>query len=731
MRIETVEDMDWGGARTRQSVLLSGRTCWSQSVFPCRLGSWHWIPNRDYPYQGLTHVLDTGENWKFLDGLGIGVEGVNLSPKEAIITPEVAEYAYKLSGGDNETVLSITFRIDPKTDSGVVEIQAFAGLGSERNISFMPLVDIRHMYAASNPFAHRAGSAKSAILAERDGKIVAVKRMHGPAITITAGHVLDWDYKLGSGFREQTPAGIKFIGERRSVFVPGTLVFPITEGECYEVRVLFDENDSRDKPQPMQRKKQLQDVLNLGQMDALVRTYVSSDLERESLVGRIFGASRMIASFGSRLPRMPYAGEWWFKTPWFRDAYEGMLNNLQTYHLLGLDRIIEDSVLFGLAFQDATGRVPNRISEQHAEDGGGARVIYESVDATLLGLMLGLEYARLSGKNGFLSKVLTGLDKMILSFINNGKTGAGAKENGPPILSEETYLISCVPWQSWTDSRPYGIPSRVPKQWEVDAGVGCLSKPTFLLPEINAQFLRVLHLAINCGGITTRRKEALQKLFDLGCESFRTVFWNDKDRFIHNVVRGTDLVADKTPSSPALVSAVLLENVVFTLAELRDILNFATKHLIVRRMPVVFGTSSEQDEPLPFGLVVKDSNERGRIYFGDEQYHARVMWPRDNPYLVGLAKLCGKGELVRGVLLNALDHQQAEGAVFYNQELFSLAEGQNPHHPPASASVRGAHNPIPVKNPVQYWSQFCDAFIKDYTFWTRQKKWVDEPIYMI
>jgi len=731
MKVSAVEDPDWGGARTRQAVLISGKTCWSQSTFPCKLGSWHWLPNRDYPYQGLTHVLENGENWKFLDGLGIGIEGLELVPKDVTVTPERVEYDYALASFPSDgPVLSTAFSIDSSNASGVLTISASERLGGPHNLSIMPVMDIRHMYAPSRPFSHRAGSAKSAILAELGGKIVAVKRMNGPAVSITAGHVFDWHYKLGSGFRMQAHDGIRFCGENRSVFVPGTLVFPINAGESCEVRVLF--GDSKGEA-PLQQYVG-NELPALSQIEGIVNTGSSiTEAEREALIGRVFGSSRMLASFGRSATLMPYAGEWWFKTVWFRDAYEGLLNNIQTYHLLGLDDVIENAVLAGLSLQNESGRIPTKLPENDTLAG----LNYESADSALLCINLGLQYARLSGKKNVMTMSVFCLERLIESFArNNGKDDAGKEiENGPPILSMETGLISCVPWQSWTDSRPYGIPARVPLRWAADFGASELSKPKYLLPEINAQFIRALHVAVNdCDRIliTSARRKALEELFKTACASFRRTFWNDKTKFMNNVVRmgdesgGVVAVSDDTFGSPAIVSATLLEGILFNKEELNLILESAATTILARRTPVLFGTDKEKESAIPFGLLVRDSYERGGAYFGDEQYHARVIWPRDNPYLAGLARLCGRGDIARGVLLNTLDHQQSEGAAFYTQELFSLAEGQNP-------AVQSKHsgNPVPVKNPVQYWSQFCDAFIDGYDFWTRQKKWIEAPAFTL
>ena len=49
----------------------------------------------------------------------------------------------------------------------------------------------------------------------------------------------------------------------------------------------------------------------------------------------------------------------------------------------------------------------------------------------------------------------------------------------------------------------------------------------------------------------------------------------------------------------------------------------------------------------------------------------------------------------------------SEGALFYNQELFSRPCGNNP-----APDERTRRNPVPVKNPIQFWSQWCDPYIR-------------------
>jgi glycogen debranching enzyme len=91
-------------------------------------------------------------------------------------------------------------------------------------------------------------------------------------------------------------------------------------------------------------------------------------------------------------------------------------------------------------------------------------------------------------------------------------------------------------------------------------------------------------------------------------------------------------------------------------------------------------------------------------YLGDQEYHGPTIWPRDTPYLLALMEHVGQS--VEGLLINNLDHMIAEGAVGYCSELFSLPVGGESITRPES------ENPVPVKNPAQYWSHWCDPYLK-------------------
>jgi len=58
-------------------------------------------------------------------------------------------------------------------------------------------------------------------------------------------------------------------------------------------------------------------------------------------------------------------------------------------------------------------------------------------------------------------------------------------------------------------------------------------------------------------------------------------------------------------------------------------------------------------------------------------------------------RYAGEREIVEGILSSNLSHQMDEGFVFYNCELSSPDGGE----------------PTPVKNPIQFWSQWVDSYL--------------------
>ena len=229
------------------------------------------------------------------------------------------------------------------------------------------------------------------------------------------------------------------------------------------------------------------------------------------------------------------------------------------------------------------------------------------------------------------------------------------------VSSEKLLLTSCD--ASWTDSKINNMSTRLPEGWAPEK--------YYYLIEINALWIRFLS---GLGKDVSSIKENFKKIFfhnDILCD---IVSENMKRNCVEN--------------SLGIVAFPLLPNL-FSEEECLRLFSRIQTHFMYR------------NEKL-FGLILRNVGEK--TYLNDEQYHGYVFWPRDLPYFIRFLLRIGKGDLVEEILVNILEHQMNEGTIFYTQELFS---------PPLN-------DPVPVKNPAQYWSQFVEPFIWFYN-------WVNKP----
>jgi hypothetical protein len=264
--------------------------------------------------------------------------------------------------------------------------------------------------------------------------------------------------------------------------------------------------------------------------------------------------------------------------------------------------------------------------------------------------------------------------------------------NGAPVL-HPTGLISAVPWHTWTDSsrqihvrgRPVRLPVRIPERWCLElADERELELPHFFLPELNAQWIVMLRHLQNLARRHGMETGLFAALVEKAKRNFKALFWNEHEQFLYNVV-AWDGKRDSTPGSPAVVAfSLLAAEGIFSSQERDQFIERVKANLLVER------------NGLPFGILVKRSPKR--TYYGDEEYHEAVVWPRDTPYLIRLLRQQGAREsaTVQGLLQSNLAHQMEEGFVYYHSELFSPDNGAM----------------TPVKNPVQFWSQWVDPFLE-------------------
>ena len=691
--LQPVEEENPG--RTKHAILKRPHASWSHSVFSVPLGN-KVIPNRDYPYEGLS-VLINGENIHFLEGVAVGAkiggEYVKLAPKQVTVSPWKLTYYYENAAEHVHLVTSYyLMKSEGARQNGVTAcislesnaLSPYRACGvvgqSPKALVIEPLVDIRHMYAHSLPKELSCRALRDGMLIWRGKKCISLRTAHACEVR-TGKKELEWWYKLGSGFREKTDAGAVFTGELKKPVSLGEIELPLDNTAAALLVIACSDSEiqlerlhergkdwMRDETEEQKRAEEMVKSLGIGAKDAAI-------------------AFRALAlsKFGMYVNGEFFyeAGDFWFRTPWFRDLFEGIINNIETLTRLGDTEKIKNIILHSFDYQDRYGRIPNRFPERRSEV-----LDYNNADATFLAFIAAGELLKRNWDANFVAWIL----ERAASTIARLKQNDVDTLNGAPVLHVNG-LVSVVPGHSWIDSKrtveiageKTEVSVRIPDSWLEEVGEKAeLNKPTYLLPEINAQWLKMLsccsQIAMKLGAET----EMFTVLLAKARANFKRVFWDATASSLYNLVTLTGK-QDTTFGSPAVVAVSLLaDEAVFTHQELRSFIRSVKRNLLVER------------NGLPFGILVKQSPKR--TYYGDEEYHEAVVWPRDTPYLIRLLRYDPdpEKETVDGLLRSNLDHQMNEGFVFYNGELFS----------PDNGAV------VPVKNPVQFWSQWVDPYLE-------------------
>jgi len=677
--LQPVEDKN--PALTRHAIIKRPQASWSQSVFSVPLGN-KIIPNRDYPYEGLS-VLINGENYHFLDGIAVGVkkdgEYVALSAKNVKISPWKMSYSYgneaeRLKLTTSYYLMNIGGRQNGITACLALALESTAL--SPYRVVIEPIVDIRQMYDHSEPEGHFSTALNDGMLIRRDEKCTSIRTVNECEVRSWKKKI-EWWYKLGSGFREKTDGEVVFKGEIKK---------PISLGE---MEILLDNTSTALLVISCSNSEAQLEWLNECGND-----WLSDEAEEEKsareLVKSLGIKDAAIAFRALALSRFGMyvadkffyeAGDFWFRMPWFRDLFEGIVNNIETLIRIGHAARIRNIILHSFEYQDNHGRIPNRFPERADE-----KLDYNNADATLLAFIAAGEFLKRNWDDDFANLILNRAEFTISRFkLNDVNVVTGA-----PVLHENG-LVSVVPWHSWTDSsriveidgKRMNVSVRIPDSWCDARQEDELNKPKYFLPEINAEWIKVLSHCLKMCSENENLKEKLSSLLERATKNFKTVFWDDQEDILYNLVT-LDGKKDKTPGSPAVVAfSLLLDEHIFSQQELEQFIAGVKANLLVER------------KGLPFGLLVKKSSKR--IYYGDEEYHEAVVWPRDTPYLIRILQAAGEieEETVEGLLRSNLNHQLNEGFLFYNSELFSPDNGAM----------------VPVKNPVQFWSQWVDPFL--------------------
>ena len=664
---------------TRHVILKRPQASWSQSVFSVPFEN-KIIPNRDYPYEGLS-VLINEENYHFLDGIAVGAKKgsryIKLRAKKVTSFPWKMIYHYENEEDLRKVNLAVTYYL---MDIGAKQNSFSACVSLESNASSVviePIVDIRHMYDESASERHFCKALSDGMLIWRDEKCISLRTVNECEVR-TWKKKIEWWYKLGSGSRENTDGEVAFKGEIKNPVSLGEMEIPMDNTSTALLVIACSNSETQlewlnEKGKEWLRDERKEEKKAFG----IVK---SPGINNPAIAFRALALSK----FGMLVDKKFFyeAGDFWFRTPWFRDLFEGIINNIETFFRIGHAERIRDIILRAFEYQDEYGRIPNRFPERASE-----KLDYNNADATLLAFIAAGEFFKRKKDEDFASTILERAEFTISRFKMNDLE----KINGAPVLNENG-LISAVPWHSWTDTKRHvetkgkrvKVSVRIPDSWCAEIkDENELNKPKYFLPEINAEWIKMLRHCVRMSSENENKKENFSSLLENAIINVKKVFWDAEENILYNIVT-MEGEKDKTQGSPAVVAfSLLLDENVFSQSEIKEFVKGVKENLLVER------------HGLPFGILVKMSPKS--TYYGDEEYHEAVVWPRDTPYLIRILRAAGEveNETVEGILRSNLEHQMNEGFVFYNSELFSPDNGEM----------------VPVKNPVQFWSQWVDAYI--------------------
>lgn len=716
------DDPDWDGARTRRLALRVPGAEFCQSSVSYLAKDEFYYHRPDFAYEGLLALLG-GENWKLLDRIGFQLlaDGVPVRFEAADIhaTPDLVTYHHTCPLGR----LAVSYRLldhDPFLLTVSYRWVEAPETNAKLELLLKPIVDIRHMYYFSDPEGHRVG--------KQDGQVFTVGCNRWVAFGADRPfgfhddrHIWDLLYRLGSGDREKSGSGIVFKREMFRGAELGKLRFSfggLTAADAQPVTLFVSGGLNEAEAEAAL-------TTGMAKVEALVR---DQNARWEAVAAKLPGLSPeatarvyvMAEKFGMAAGdlNLPEQGGWWFRRPWFPPLFEGFMHNHRTLKLLGKQQVMEEAVRQALRFQDPkTGRIPQRLPETQADlerfekTGALPPEYYYSSDVGLLMFSWLLEVIEDFQDPLLIDALYESFQKHYAAF----RSEAPRPRQGEPVLAENGLLRS-VPSHSWMNGKRRinvegisvgDLPQRIDRSWQEEAvrkymdghtAWDLYQYPVTYLPEINARWIRMLEV----GQRLAERKhdqplrDALKALHERAVGNYKKVFWNPGVGFLYNLITQNGR-PDPMPTAPSLEALVLLGTRVFTRQEMEQAWQVVRDSLLV--------SLKSAEAPQAFGVLAKDSKER--IFYGDGQYHEAVCWPRETPYLVKLLREIGAHDLAEEVLAANLTHQMEESVVFYHQEMLSLPEGPNAMPGPR------AQDPVPVKNPMQWVSQFCDVYLPE------------------
>jgi CheY-like chemotaxis protein len=315
-----VEDLFGGGSRTRHVILKRRSASLSQSAFSCPVFE-KVAPNRDYPYEGLFAMVGL-DYWKFIDMIALGVQSsgrqLKLTPAEVKATPWSCEYSYE---ADGLTVRATYYLYKVNNGaSGYMDVIMEGPDARSSTIIFEPYFDIRFMYDRSAPDNIRTDVSDDILTATVGGPTVCLSS--AGARYVQKGRQIEWRYKLGSGYRYREDDHIRFMPEKRAI---ASFYDIQVDGPAATLR--FSCGPDRDTALKLQGTPVVND--DVAEADSLRRVlFPNFGQDQRDILYRALG----MCHFGTTVNGAVFqeAGDFWFRSVWFRDEFEGLIHNYQT-----------------------------------------------------------------------------------------------------------------------------------------------------------------------------------------------------------------------------------------------------------------------------------------------------------------------------------------------------------------------------------------------------------------
>ncbi len=717
------ENGDWNFARNGKIALRRKNCELVQSIFSSTVEN-RACPNRDLASEGYSAIIN-GENWKLADAFLISAktrdgQTLALRAKSVRALPWKATYAYEARSPSSPQAsekigeLSVEYYLHSESEHPLLEITISTSAPAQiTRAAIIPLVDIRETNSPSDCASHKTAAEKNALRIQRNEAELLLKSPQLEKIELFPPwqRAQKWNYKMGTGEREWREGKLFFKSEERELCAPAELTLALEKGKATllayggpaEKSGTEKANSAKTMPRELRthdEKKERLAFLSLPRkFPALSRAEKKWGKEKAAALHARLHCLLCKFEFqhgGNHNPAPSLdAGSMWFRKTWHRDQFETINANFELFHTHNSKKLRQ--MITKALHTQKHGIIPNFVS-----NGTKSETDFHALDATLIAMISAFKYLEKAD-----DKVLKFLaTENAHALIQNLEKGINLEDGQGARLNENALVFTSANW-SWMDSRVsieiHGervlAPTRIPKDWQSEIASHpapqareLICGPHYALAEINALWITFLTMFSNHASHSSSYH--LETLLSKARLSFKKTFFPQNAAPCHIAAIRAGELRQSSELSSASICALSTCAELFSNQELEQ--NFSSLEKI-----------HLYSEGKLFGALCK-LPASGEIapFLGDAEYHGAVCWPRDSPHLISLLLRLGKKELAEQVLLNALEHQQNECAIFYNNELFAPPIPSEANPSPTQTSGR----PVPLKNPAQLWSQWAQPF---------------------